>query len=284
MAATRAATMAATGAATDAATMAATGDATDAATDAATIAATGDATRFNDLHHWYVFREDISWMTREMAECARKAWYMWQGGNQWSAYDSFLSFFDRVVGLDLKEYEAWRHWEALSLHSGPRIVHADFCMISDRPEVLQVDEQNRPHCEDGPFCMWRDGSALYSWHGVRVPAWIIERPEEITADKIDAETNAEVRRVMLERYGEDRYLRENGATLVHEDARGKLWRKDMGNDEPLVMVEVVNSTPEPDGTRRTYFLRVDPSVQTATEAVAWTFGMQADEYQPIMET
>ena len=50
------------------------------------------------------------------------------------------------------------------------------------------------------------------------------------------------------------------------------------------MVEVVNSTPEPDGSRRTYFLRVPPTTRTATAAVAWTFGMRESEYAPARET
>jgi len=61
--------------------------------------------------------------------------------------------------------------------------------------------------------------------------------------------------------------REGGATLVHR-----------------VVVEVLNSTPEPDGSRKTYFLRVPPRTSTAHEAVAWTFGMDAAEYSPITQT
>ena len=57
------------------------------------------------------------------------------------------------------------------------------------------------------------------------------------------------------------------------------WR-----DEPVAMVEVVNSTPEPDGSRRTYFLRVPPSMRRAREAVAWTFGMAGHEYRPAQES
>jgi hypothetical protein len=50
------------------------------------------------------------------------------------------------------------------------------------------------------------------------------------------------------------------------------------------MVEVLNSTPEPDGTRRTYFLRVPPEIETAREAVAWTFGMDGAGYAPAVES
>ena len=39
------------------------------------------------------------------------------------------------------------------------------------------------------------------------------------------------------------------------------------------MVEVQNSTPEPDGSYRTYFLRVPNHTFTARDGVAWTFGL-----------
>ena len=50
------------------------------------------------------------------------------------------------------------------------------------------------------------------------------------------------------------------------------------------MVEVLNSTPEPDGSRKTYFLRVPPRTRTAREAVAWTFGVREPDYRPAQET
>ena len=47
--------------------------------------------------------------------------------------------------------------------------------------------------------------------------------------------------------------------------------------ERAQVVEVVNATPEPDGSYRRYFLRVPPQVRTAREAVAWTFGFEDAE-------
>ena len=40
---------------------------------------------------------------------------------------------------------------------------------------------------------------------------------------------------------------------------------------------------EKDGTRKRYFLAVPPTMKTARKAVAWTFGMSADEYKPEVE-
>jgi hypothetical protein len=163
-------------------------------------------------------------------------------------------------------------------------VHSEFCMVSDFPERLLVDEQHRPHCADGPFCRWQDGSALYAVHGVRVPAWIITRPQDITTTKIDSEQNAEIRRVMIEKYGQAKYLMDSNAKEVHRDDFGILYRKDIAGDEAMVMVKVVNSTPEPDGQFKDYFIRVPPTIATAHEAVAWTFGKTASTYWPEAET
>jgi hypothetical protein len=47
---------------------------------------------------------------------------------------------------------------------------------------------------------------------------------------------------------------------------------------------VVNGSPEPDGTFRTYFLRVPPTVRTAREGVAWTFELTEHDYLPLEQT
>ena len=236
------------------------------------------------MSNWYFIPADMRKLAAEIGigdfglQCAAYAWRMWQGGNQWSGYDSYLSFFRHIAQLPL-DYAAWDAWETLTLHSGPRIVHERFCMISDRPAILTIDAENRPHADAAPFCRWRDGSALYSVHGVRVPARVIEAPETITVTDIDAERNAEVRRVMMERYGWARFLVDAGAIrLDHDERWGTLYRRDIPDDEPLVMVEVINRSPEPDGSFRHYPLRVPPTMTTALEAVAWTFDVPPERY------
>ena len=172
------ATASATASATYSAAYSATASAAYSAAYSATRSAAYSAT---DYSKWYVVPGDMRRCADELGvgdfglACAANAFRMWQGGNQWSAWDSFLTFFQDVAQLPI-DYSAYNHWRTLSERSGPRIVHPDFCMISDRPTALKVDDQNQPHCEDGPFCTWRDGSELYAWHGARLPAqWIRER-------------------------------------------------------------------------------------------------------------
>jgi hypothetical protein len=127
----------------------------------------------------------------------------------------------------------------------------------------------RLHRVDGPAVSWADGWRLYSVHGHLTPEWIIEHPHAITVAAIEQEHNAEVRRIMPERYGWARYITDCGAQIVdavpldHPVAglRGaRLLRTELpGEPQPIVFLEMINSTPEADGSHRRYLQRVDPN-------------------------
>jgi hypothetical protein len=178
----------------------------------------------------------------------------------------------------LEQLQLLTIWLDLSRSTGWWQPFENVVFLCERPAVQSVDSQGRLHCENGPALLCRDSFAVFAWHGVRVNYRVIEHPEELTVKEIQEETNIEVRRVMMERYGLPRFLLDSGARLVHEDEMGKLYRTDIPDDEPLVMVQVLNSTPEPDGSLKHYTLRVPPDITTARSAVAWTFGLTADEY------
>ncbi|UGQ15302.1 hypothetical protein LO772_06695 [Yinghuangia sp. ASG 101] len=161
-------------------------------------------------------------------------------------------------------------------------------LVAERPTTLFRDENARLHSGEGPALAFPDGFALHAWRGMPIPADFVTglgpQGSGLDANRIRREDNAELRRVMLEIYGYDRYLAEVGARPLHRDETGVLWRIELPDDEPVVMVEVLNSTPEPDGSTRTYWLRVPPRTRTAREGVAWTFGLTESEYHPARET
>ncbi len=157
-------------------------------------------------------------------------------------------------------------------------------VICERPVELHRDEAGRLDNGEGPALAFSDGFALHAWRGMPVPAVFLRELASLTPQRIRTEENAELRRVMLEYYGYDRYLAESGARPVHTDETGTLWRIALDDDEDVVMVEVLNSTPEPDGTHRTYWLRVLPTTRTAKEGVAWTFGLAEEAYEPVLQT
>ncbi|MFB7662988.1 DUF6745 domain-containing protein [Kitasatospora sp. NPDC056138] len=157
-------------------------------------------------------------------------------------------------------------------------------LLTERPVELHRDEAGRLDRADGPALAYPDGFELHAWRGMPVPSDFLAGLAGLTPARIRDEENAELRRVLLEHYGYDRYLADSGAEPVHRDETGVLWRIPMPDDEPVVMVEVVNSTAEPDGTFRTYWLRVPPGTRTARAGVAWTFGVNEADYHPQRET
>jgi hypothetical protein len=216
---------------------------------------------------------------------------MWQDGGEYTGYVEWIEFLRHVAGYEREgriDYTKWQPYADLALHAGMRIMHEKFCIVSDRPEFMHIETVNgrgRLHSLNGPAKRYRDGWSIYAVHGVRVSAQVIEAPETLTPEQIRTEQNAEVRRVMIERFGAARYAKELGAKVVHEDEYGKLLRADVGDTEPYCFVEVLNSTPEPDGTVKTYTLRVPPTIRTCREGLAWTFEMpEAEMYAPEVMT
>jgi hypothetical protein len=163
------------------------------------------------------------------------------------------------------------------------------------------------HSDSGPAVEFRDGWKIHAVHGVRVPEYVVERPDEITIEKIESEGNAEVRRVMIQRFSQERYMLESGAKVVHELPdnyilqglrTARLLRKERPDDSPLIMIDCLNSTPEPDGTTKRYLLRIQPEAYGgeaarnchAAMASTWRnhdgslYFQDWRQYQPMIET
>ena len=70
---------------------------------------------------------------------------------------------------------------------------------------------------------------------------------------------------MIEMLTPARFIAEGGAYRVSQDETGVLWRQ-RWRWEAWAAVEVVNGTPEPDGTHKHYFLQVPANMRSAREA------------------
>lgn len=145
----------------------------------------------------------------------------------------------------------------------------------------------RLHRPDGPAVETGNGTSIYYWRGVRVPRHVIENPRARRPDEIMAERNAEVRRAWLECYGLADAMIDLAAAghacIRHQttEPRRRLWEigaTDVDGECP-VYVEV-----DCPSTDRTYFLRVPPNMRNCEEAVAWTFGVDADRYAVASES
>ena len=203
------------------------------------------------------------------------------GGQFWASWYAYISFFHDVCGLNDATLSSYALGENLRT-SGWVWWHEDVCAISDRPVQIYRDDRGRLHAADTMAIAYPDTWGVYAWHGVRVPDQVILKPDTLTAEQILVEANAEVRRVMIERHGLDRFLSKANAKQLHTDQDGRriLHRIELPGDEPIVAVQVKCPT-----TDQTYFLRVPPQIDRCDKAVAWTFGYEkVRDYQPQVET
>jgi len=194
----------------------------------------------------------------------RKVSEAWQGqiyGNQEAPWMSFYEFMRDVVGVDLPMIqgfidmaEACGWWTPLQ----------GACLFQHRPEWIKLDERNQLHNEDGPAIKFRgeDRRAdVWAIHNIRTTERVVMGL--FSASEIFTESNQEIRRIMtdvyLRRHGPEKFANETKAKKMGADDFATIWRIEIPQDEPAVFAEVVNSTPEPDGSYKNYWLRVDPT-------------------------
>jgi hypothetical protein len=187
-----------------------------------------------------------------------------------------------VLGLSA-ETEPLRGLTQLAASVGWLQPHEHTCWLAERPNLLCGDARGRLHHATGPALRYPDGWSVFAWRGVEVPGWIIAHKDRITLAAIDEQVDIQVRRCMIEIMTPERYVALGGATRIAEDETGILWRRNWLAADAWAAVEVVNATPEPDGTRRHFFLQVPANLRTAREAVAWTYGMRAETYAQLVQ-
>lgn len=182
------------------------------------------------------------------------------------------STYDRVLRIVLEDIHA--RFEGL------------FCLLlsRDRKEAIGVlapvevcTEEGRLSCTEGPALRFPDGDAYWFLRGGPLDPVIGARlaARSLSAADILATPNAEVRTALIRALGRDRAL-ENARlidTWINPTTSDpvRLWRLDpvRSKDPPVAVLELINSTPEPDGTRKVYLSAVPPHFRKALRAYAW---------------
>ncbi len=160
------------------------------------------------------------------------------------------------------------------------------------PMEVHVNAAHEYHREGGPAITFVDGTTMWLWHDIIVPEEIGVHlaANTVTAAHIQKQTNAEVVRVLLERYGVERFFHDANAKRVDtwvNPTTGDpvvLWRVVMKMSDAVQYVELLNSTPEPDGTKKTYIVRVPPHTRRARTALAWTYDIPSAAFATTQET
>ena len=196
---------------------------------------------------------------------------------------SFHEYFREVCALAEQTGKLAGHIEQAKA-AGWYLPHQNICWVSERHHILVRDQRGRLHCPTGPAVCFPDGWAIYAYHGVRVPASVIEDRAKATPKLILAEQNVEVRRVMMDLYGHGRFAQDAGARIISRSRKhgAELMALPLPADDPEKVLKAVRLTCPTTGN--IYFERVPPDVTDALEALSWRFQIKPKEYQPKWQT
>lgn len=138
--------------------------------------------------------------------------------------------------------------------------YENVCFISEKPTSICMEtdrESPRLHAIGKPAIKFADGYAIWRIRGVTVTKDIAMG--NFKAKDIQKQPNVEVQRVMIDMYGEGKYIEDIGAKPIHEDRFGRLYQVKFQNDsEDLFMIRLVDSTPQPSGEYKIYWLNINP--------------------------
>src|SRR5205807_2705393 len=82
------------------------------------------------------------------------------------------------------------------------------CVVSERPTIVHRDDRGLLHHPTGAAVSFRDGLALYAWHGTAVPeSWIVS-PETVLPREALRRRDPEQRKAAIEIIGWRRVLEE----------------------------------------------------------------------------
>jgi hypothetical protein len=112
---------------------------------------------------------------------------------------SRIAFLRDVMGWADPVLDRFKIQEDLTTSCAGIWLHDNVLAIGDRPREIHLDDQRRPHREDGPAILYSDGWGVYAIRGHRVPDYVVAHPELITTQDIQAERNEAVRGIMAER-------------------------------------------------------------------------------------
>ncbi|GCD80457.1 DUF6745 domain-containing protein [Schleiferia thermophila] len=154
------------------------------------------------------------------------------------------------------------------------------------PDNFHVTPMGIFHTPDQPCLSWKD-QRFYFYNNWPISPEFYENPDRVTKTMVMSEKNVEKRRAYMEILGSKRFaelldLRVRDQSIDRQGYLVELYQSNQPDDlsgDYIQFVKVICPS-----TGRAYMLCVPPEIKSALQAVAWTFGKELDEYQPVIET
>lgn len=201
--------------------------------------------------------------------------------------------------MSRKQYEAWKARISYFKKDFPFAEKGKIHQL--RNELGNLHSDSEPAYRSSTRIIWyKDGkkhgidadvygNISYFYENIEIPPNFhaaISKPELLTVEEVLRHPNAECRFVGVKIIGHEKVKESAYCKNIHACKKTgmELFQISGIFEEPVNYLKVINSTQEPDGTFKVYYLCVPPKMKTCKQAVAWTFSLKASEYKPKQET
>jgi Domain of unknown function (DUF6745) len=165
---------------------------------------------------WFESPKQAALEIKRLANSPDAVWRC-RWGQQEVAWISFYTFCEEIgVKYTGEQSEALGLWRAVGQSCNWWWPMEGVCFLSERPRAIHWDERGRLHNADRKAVEYPDGWGVYSWHGTRVPARVIEDPDSYTAKELAGIRNTEHTRAIAEKLGWAKYLDKLGTKVIDE--------------------------------------------------------------------
>lgn len=186
------------------------------------------------------------------------------GGYDWSSERLGIKFDGNVVWAFDSGCSCNSPWESFDINSCESVSHKEFVI-----ENFLGDSKDRDYSDDEP--KGTEEKAIEKG----IDEFLLLVREDVKPEEVLTATNAEIRRYLIKRIGYEKIKDAVKATVIHKDGDSEL----LVFENKEMYVKVKDSS-----TDREYLLFVEGNHKTCKSAIAWTFGLQEHEYNPIIET
>ena len=194
--------------------------------------------------------------------------WSYNGGSMWAAWPAYIVAMRRI-GVELPP--AATTYAELAKHCGWYWTLPGVVFASTRPSEIHLVD-GRLHNDRSPAVCYPDSATtIWSFRGVTVNEQIVMRPETQTLADIHREENVEVKRIRIERFGWNQYLRASNAKVI-EHVRNEISQTDESLMECEIGRVLVCACPS---TARVYALEVPPDCSTVEQAQGFLSGGRA---------
>jgi hypothetical protein len=207
----------------------------------------------------------------------------WQECYSWGQHDAswlgFYNYFLEVLKLQ-KETEKLIPLMNLAAQTGWHLFYKNVAILSEKPTEVHRNERGQLHNFNGPAIKWADGYELYRFNGVRLDnkeQYAKLKPKQFTKEIFTKEENADVRRELIRKIGNERLLNILDYKVLDKMDEYELINFDIGDGRVRPFLKMKCAT-----TDNVHIEGVKPEITKVEEALAFKFN-QDKWVRPLAE-